>query len=471
MSRVGDAVATLVRGTPAQAIAAASIIPTLSESGKASPRNLPNASVAVVYTGALARMGASNVRMFRNWAEHSEWIRAVWNMRKNQITGADWVIGPINPDRPHSQALADQIRGVIEDPNPREGTFDNFVNMVLEDLLTLDAGCFEKERNLKGQIARLWPVDGGTVKIDKFWDGDDPEASRYYWYPDYQLRASWTNDDFVYMMDNLSTYRPTGLSMLETLKNAIDSELGTSAFNDRQMRSAAPDGMLDLGEGARADQVKDFQAFWANEVAGKGAMAIVGGSRGAKWIPFRGSNREMQFFEWQVYLVRKIVAVAGVSMQDVGFTADVNRATGDVQQENTEDRGIRPLMRLFASYMTRHVVQDLAWGGAANNLGFKFTSLNLRESLAAAQVNKIALAGIPWKVVDEARKEAGYPPVGGKLGSMLIAMGPKGPVLIDPDDIPTAREALEAGGKPEPPAGGPPAAKAALEELFAGKES
>jgi len=64
----------------------------------------------------------------------------------------------------------------------------------------------------------------------------------------------------------------------------------------------------------------------------------------------------MQFMQWQGYLVRKIAAVFGCAAQDLGITSDQNRATAEVQQEISEDRGLRPLMLLVEEYMNREIV-------------------------------------------------------------------------------------------------------------------
>lgn len=428
--------------------------------GVASPKNLPKASSAVVYTGR-GRISASNVRLFRNWAENGEWVRAAINLRKDQVSQAEWQIEPIDPTKPFSVELQRKITERLATPNPRDKTLRSVLTQVLEDHLVLDAGCAEFERNLRGEIAYIWPLDAAQVEVNKFWDGN-PEEKRYYWVPDGQQRGSWYDRDFMLMMGNEATYRVIGLSPLETLKRAIDSELGTSDYNDRQMRAASPDGMLDLGENARPDQVDEFKVFWANEVMGKGTMAIVGGSRGAKFVPFRMSNRDMQFLEWQTYLVKKICAVFKLSPQDLGFTEDINRANGDVAQENTEDRGLRPLLGLIQDIITGEIVHDEGFGGPSNNLMFHFTQLNLRESMSQAKISQLSLAGIPWQTVDEVRIAAGLPPIGGKFGKMLCAMASNGPVWID-EDTPSAREVHEASKKPDPaakpPAGKPDASK------------
>jgi hypothetical protein len=256
-------------------------------------------------------------------------------------------------------------------------------------------------------------------------------------------------------MANPRTYSVMGLSPLETLKLTIDAELNGSQYNTRQVTNAAPDGMLDLGETARPEQVEGFKSYWLSEVAGKGAMAFIGGSKGAKFVPFRGSNRDMQYQEWLVYLVRKVAAVYGLSPQDLGLTMDVNRANAETQADMTEDRGLRPLLALGQDFMTREIVWDESFGGPENNLAFRFLRLNIKESMSKASINKLALAGMPWKPINEARMDDGRPPMGDPNDennpyNKLMANTPLGVVTVD-----KVLSAAEVSAPPPAPAAGP----------------
>lgn len=406
------------------------------------PKNVPTTSSAVT-SNARGQAAKANVQLFRNWAEHSEWIRAAIGVRKSQVSAAEWDIVAFDPDKPVSQSLKDQVKGLFDRPNAATDSFRSFIEPVIEDILVLDAGVIEKVRNLRGSVSEMWGVDGGKMRVSSTWSGE-ASIPRYFWYPDGFLRASFTNDDIVYIMENPATYRPVGLSKLETLRLTIESELQGNTYNHRQVTQAAPDGMLDLGEGARPEQVDTFKSYWAAEVAGRGAMAFIGGTKNAKFIPFRNSNRDMQFLEWQIYLVRKICAVFGLSPQDLGVTFDVNRSNSEVQQENTDDRGIRPLLALLQDYFTREVVWDPSFGGPDNNLAFRFTKLNLRETLNQARVMEITLAKMPWRAVNEVRKEQGLEPWGPEFDEPMVVT-PTGAVRLS--DVPTA---AEARSKPAP---------------------
>jgi HK97 family phage portal protein len=418
----------------------------LTEAWRTNPRATPNAPTATITTQDRGRVGLPNARLFRNWAEHGEWVRSAINIRRDQVAQAEWVVEGKDPTMAWDKGVAKEITELLTYPNPVDEMWKTFIQQVVEDVLVLDAGAIEKERTLRGGIAYLHVVDGASIRVNRFWEGD-PDEPRYFWYPDYQERARLANDDLIYLRSNPMSYRVVGLAPLETLRLAVDAELGGQGYNTRQLLSPAPDGILDLGEQARSDQIEDFKAYWNTEVAGKGAMAFLGGTKGAKFMPFRLGNREMQFLEFQMYLTRKIAAVFGMSIQDLGVPLDTNRATAGVQSENTEDRGLRPLLELVSSYINKGVVHDKSFGGRTNNLTFKFAALNLRESLNRAQRNRYALGGMPWTMIDEARKEDGRPPIGGTLGSSLLVMGPKGPVLLTEGEIPTATEALESGNK------------------------
>ena len=415
---------------------------------RTSPQNVPSAtSSAMVATPYTGKVGKANVSLFRNWAEHSEWLRAAINVRKTQVSSAEWDVVPYDGDKPYSTALAARVKDLISSPNARVDSFRSFIEPVVEDILVLDAGVIEKVRSLRDEVVELWPVDGGTIKVSASWDGSDPEAPRYFWYPDWQERAKFRNHDLLYIMANPRTYSPIGLSPVETLKMAVDAELSGSEYNRRQVLEAAPDGMLHLGEGARPEDVERFKSYWTSEVAGKGALAFIGGTKNPSFIPFKANNRDMQFLEWQTYLVRKIAAVLGLSPQDLGITFDINRATGDIQLQITEDRGLRPLMALVQDYFTREIVWDECFGGKANNLAFRFLQLNLKESTARAEINKMALAGFPYKTPNEGRKHVGLEPLGPEYDDLFMVT-PTGAVRLS--DVPSAREVLEIQRRPAP---------------------
>jgi hypothetical protein len=411
---------------------------------RASPKKIPDASVGSVVFSDGKKVGKTDVRLYRHWSENSEWVRAAIDIRKGQLSAADWDIVPADPERPYSKRLKEKIRNLLETPNPVDESYQTLIEKVVEDILVLDAGSIEKVFSLDGQLRELYAVDGGQIRVSKIWDGD-PQEARYFWWPDHRERATYLNRELIYIMQRPRTKSVVGLSNLEVLKRSIEAEIYGHDFNARQVTSAAGDGIFDLGENARPEQVDKFKSYWQAEVAGMGATAFWGGTRGAKWIPFRGNNKDMQFLEWQEYLVKKIAAVFEMHAQDLQMTNEVNKATSEVLDQQTDERGAKRLMRTVSGEITRQVVWDPSFGGRDNNLAFSFTKLNLRETLNHAKIDEIELAHMPSRSVNEKRMEKGLEPLPEEHFNWPMVITPTGAVSLR--DVPTARELMESKNK------------------------
>ena len=423
----------------------------LAKDRQATPAKVPAGSSSVGRTWD-GRIGIQNSAVYKHWARTSEWVRGAISIRRSQVSSADWDIVPYDQRRPYSKRQQQAIRELFRTPNPANDSYRGFIEPIIDDLLTLDAGCIEKVRDLNGDLRELWPVNAAQVKVNALWDGT-PKSARYYWYPDgFKESARWTNEDFIYMMLNPRTDSPIGLPPLETLRAAVEAEMAAHEYNRRQVENAAPDGIINLGEGFTEPQVERFRDFFESEVAGRGPLGFIGGSKDPSFIKFRDSNRDQQFLEWQVYLVRKIAVVFGLTPQDLGVTFDINRSTSEIQLQVSEDRGLRPLMAAAQEYLTEDVVWDPSFGGQANNLAFRFTALNLKESTAKAAIYEKALSGVPWRFVNEARIDEGREPIP-EMEGKLIMETPQG--ALDVTDVPTVREYLEmqtAARQAPPPA-------------------
>lgn len=447
-------ITSLVRHQPSALTVRAEVLPTVQKDRQASPARLDNygaGTAAYVWDG---KVPIQNARVYRHWAKTSEWVRGACSIRRSQVSSAEWDIVPYDQRRPYSKRQQDAVRALFRRPNPANDSYRGFIEPVTQDLLVLDAGCIEKVRDLTGVIRELWPTNAAEIKVNAMWDGDEKTA-RYYWYPDgFTEKARWINDDFIYMMMNPQTDTPIGVPPLETLRAAVEAEMAAHEYNRRQVENAAPDGIINLGEGFTEPQVERFRDFFESEVAGRGPLGFIGGSKDPSFIKFRDSNRDQQFLEWQIYLVRKIAVVFGLTPQDLGVTFDVNRSTSEIQLQVSEDRGLRPLMSNIQEYLTEEIVWDKGFGGQNNNLAFRFTALNLKESTAKAAIYEKALAGVPWRFINEARVDEGREPIPELEGKLIMAT-PTG--AVDIMDMPTAREQLDAQTAKREPA----AAKAA----------
>ena len=404
-------------------------------SPKSGPQNNPNIVTQpggfqlVTSTAALAWQG--NARTYRALSL-TPWVRAAIKIRRDQIASAQWDIVKLDPEGKDNKRLAKRIATQLDTPNARNISAHSFFQEVVEDLLVLDGSAIEKVRYpASDEIAELWPTPSEYIAIDEKWDGSEPRRPRYFYVPDGQIRARFTNDDMIYMMDNPRTVSAIGISPIQVLLSVIDSELQAMEYNRRMVMGAPPNGALNIGDSAIDTDVEHARAYFQSNVFGQSAMAIIGGFKSPSFMPFGYSNADMQFGQWQDLLLRCIAVVFGLSPMDLGITFDVNRSTANAQQENTEDRGLRPLLDCVQRFITREYVWDESFGGRENNLQFAFTALNLNETEQKANINRVAMPGVPTKSVNEARAMDGRQPIGrtddgDNIFNHLIVQTPKG---------------------------------------------
>ena len=372
--------------------------------------------------------GKRSVKQLRGWARENPWIRAAINLRRTQVSRAQWDIVSLDGETPVDSLTVKRIKYLFRHPNTRRDSFRSFIEPVIEDLLTLDIGAIEVEPTAgarlgirRDPIANLWPIDGGSIRFDPSWDGSDSDKPRYYQYDSSgKVVSKYLNDELVVIQANPMTYSPLGLSPLEVLASTIDSDMAAAQYNSRSVTQAAPPGILHLGEGIRPDQVDAFKSYWDAEIAGRSQVAITGGGKQMQWIPLAPSNRDMQFMEWQIYLARKICAVFGVQPQDIGITMDVNRASAEVGAAFTQDVGITPLLDLIAEYLTREIVWRFD-----QDLRFTYTDLGRASKEVITPYYRAALAGMPWLRLNDALRERGQDGVG-KIGDEIWLPTPRG---------------------------------------------
>lgn len=377
---------------------------------------LPESSAAVPGGAAILGQVAGTVSL-PNAASYrayslTPWVRAAIDIRRDQIASADWDIVRVDPKGPENVRLRKRIKDLFENPNARLDSFQAFTQSLVDDLLTLDGAGIEKVRYPTGEIAELWATPPDFIHVSARWNGSDPDETRYFWVPDGVVRARFKNADFVYMMANQRTITPVGVSPIYILRQVIDSELQAMEYNRRMVMGAAPNSIFSIGDEAKQEDVDKFMSKMESTVLGKSSFSAIGGFKNPQLFKFNDSNSEMQYREWVDLLLRCIAIVYAMSPMDLGITFDVNRSTAEAQSSNTEDRGLRPLLALFQNYYTKEIVQDESFGGRDNNLAFKFTALNLNETKQKADINKVAMPGVGWKAINEARTMDGREPIG-----------------------------------------------------------
>lgn len=271
-----------------------------------------------------------------------------------QIVPADGVVDDITTQ-------LDVARKAMAKP---DGTtfFDSWQSSFLEDVLRYDAGCLNRGRLLNGKVGALEVVDGTTIAPLLDYNGRRPSAPA----PSFVqiiagFPAEWlTDEDLFYVPYRLQSNSPYGLAPIEWLLLNANTDLRFQMhFLNYFTDGNVPDGFMEAPEGmSEATQLQQFQEVWDSLMEGDQTTL-----RKIKWVP-HGSNykptRESKFDPtFPLYLMRKTCAAFKVTPNDLGFTEDVNRATGETQVDVQFRIGTKPLASYLKAIYDSYLQDDL----------------------------------------------------------------------------------------------------------------
>lgn len=267
--------------------------------------------------------------------------------------------------RQEAEGHRHEVKRLFEKPSERgiESTFRTLQELVVDDLLVYDAGAIVKNYSRLGKLAELYHLPGDELRIYRNEDRTipDPPEPAYVWEEDGMIRAEFTRDELMYIMQNPQS-NGYGMSPLEVAAYVITASVFAEEYNiDFFKNSNVPPGVFHLGKDITEEQRGLFQQMWENEVRGRGGlhrMLFISGSEDPKFIPIQPhSNREMQMMEYLKWTLAVKTSCYGLSGQDIGFVVDYHRTTSETQAGISQARGVRTILTLLEQYYNTEIVK------------------------------------------------------------------------------------------------------------------
>lgn len=330
----------------------------------------------------------------RMMSTRNEWIAAIIKARQNQIRKSKWSIIPKDEDddSPAVEALCEKITNLLHRPSlhgsrPSGRSWKQYIAEIVRDVLVLDQGCSEKEWTLEKTIAALYPVDGATIAPNMDERGGY-HADAYVQTVDGQITARFGMEDLMVIIDNPQTdvrFAGYGFSPLESLIVSVSAELYASKYNSSYFeKGAVPEGMINLGPEAAPEDVNAFRLYWMNEIMGRPwAIPILGGST-AEWVPWRASNKDMEFGAYNEWLLKKMCANFQISPKEMGLIEEVNRSTAESQDTSEQEKGVEPLLELIEDNFNLEIIGEYGLG-VGDYVEFKFNEEHESEEAINAR--------------------------------------------------------------------------------------
>lgn len=369
--------------------------------------------------------------MLREFSVYYWAARACINKRQEQIANLPWDIVTINenikPNPRDIEAVKKFFKGMAG-PGKR---MRYFLDMMVEDLLTLDGAAIYNVIDYGKTLRYLKPIDAATIRlvVDESGDLLQPPASAFEQWIRGRKVASMTTEEMTYLMLNPRTSSGYGLSPLESLLLVVQSALKSEMANLAILAEGnVPEGFISLPKEWTPQQIQGFQEWFDGLMSGNFAFTrrikFLPGGEGVQYIPTKKPS-DMEFAEFEKWLTIKTCALFGVSPQSIGITFDINKATASEQTVLIKNESIQPLANAIQEYFDEVIQDKLGYP----NLRFSFGGFDTSDMEAQANINQIFLnAGI--RTINEARKDLDMDPIGPE-GDKRTIMTAAGPVLLE----------------------------------------
>lgn len=338
-------------------------------------------------------------------------------------------------------------------------TWEQWLRMLLEDILVLDAGCVYLERDKKGRVASLRVIDGGTISrsiTDQGFTPNQPDIA--YQQVLYGLPAiNLTQDDIIYTMRNPRAWKRYGFSPVEQVLVTISIGLSKQQYDLKYYTEGnIPEALCFLPPEMPIDKVTEVQSWYDSILAGD-----LGNRRRLTFLPGYGSPKDQAFrpnivftknseimmkTAWDEWQLRTICNALGVS--PALMVSPLNRATASANAEQAEEEGLEPKLHTVEAIINKIVQTKFGYDDIEFRYGQR-RDVDIEKQMTV----DTGYAKIGVRTLNEIRQELGEDPYDFAEANEPLAFLPTGVVPLTAS-IAASMAALQDGGDGQNGAGG-----------------
>ena len=411
--------------------------------------------------------------MLRTAGDNIDILRRCVEVLKARMMGMDWditfsdsasemITGESESD--HVRAMQEartkfmpeikRMREFWQTPDRINGySFKEWLNMVLEEILVLDALAIYPHPDLKGDLHSLEVLDGSTIKPLLDDRGMRPQApfpayqQILYGFPRGEFLASsddpaqdgdYSADELIYKVRNPRTWTPYGFSPVERALSVADIYLRRQQW----LRSEFTDGVMpdllfktDENFGNTPELVRAYENILNDDLAGQTAERKRARVLPAGLDPVDMSAHSEKFSaNLDEYLIKAICGHFGVMPSEIGY-ADGGALGGAGQQvgeaQTGEVIGVEPLMLWMADQ-----ISDISYKflGMPRELIFQFNGGRETDDEAMANRRDTEVKG-GQRSLNEARAELNLPLINSPAADAPLLLTTKGLYMFTEDGI------------------------------------
>jgi hypothetical protein len=205
-----------------------------------------------------------------------------------------------------------------------------------QDIFRYDGGCLYKRRDQTGEVIGVEVVDTRTIAplIDYMGRAPESPAPAYLQFVQ-GLPWDWVQwDDMVYTRMNPLPEDVYGLAPIEAVLMTSNTDLRYQWYWLQYFtEGSVPEGFMEAPPDASTpDALEEWQEAWENWLVGDQSQKVK-----IRWVPagskYNAAKNPAFDKAFPIWLMRHTVAAFGLTPQDLGWTDDVNRSTGETQTD------------------------------------------------------------------------------------------------------------------------------------------
>jgi len=330
----------------------------------------------------------------------NEWVRGCVDKITKSVTNSNLIASPMNEENTteETKQRVQVVQDLLDDPNTGLESWKDVRREYLRDILIYDAGGVEIVYDKEGLVVELYALPGEKIRLNVDEHGNFVDEQRAFVLIGGQIGGKKVPDQYFarkeisYMIANPKSGSVYGLSPLETLYQSVASDLFATKYNsDFFKNNAEASGIIGV-EGMSSPDLDRFRSYWKKETKNQPhkVMAVNGK---VSWTPMNMTNRDMQFLEYQRWLLCKIMTV--YSMQPV-ILGVIDPTTGKLNSEQQleayREEAVRPLLELETYQLTKVLVQQ---GFGFDDVKIDYEPINIEDEVINTEIAvKAVSAGI-----------------------------------------------------------------------------
>jgi len=338
-------------------------------------------------------------------------IRMIVNHIVDSIVQTEWDIIAENEEKADdvSEEHIEEVRDFFKSKTWNE-SWEETLRRMLPDLLLYDAGTlikifpksvYDKDGILKeqqgddGKPTKITPVelsarDGRSFLKDTDLYGVTNRYFQYSWIAPNAKPIMFANEEIVYLMQRPQSRSPYGIANLEIIMDVVDYLTASIDAQRSYYENNFPiSGQIDHPDIVDPDELLKRAQMYKETLKGEsntGKWLITSG--GTKVTPLQISAQNMQWLESSEFFNKLVFAVFKINQSELGFTGDVNRATGVVQSQIYKAKGVQSVLRLLEEYINREII----WKHFHEDVKFQFDrSLDLADQKQQADIDHLEI--------------------------------------------------------------------------------